>query len=488
MHSTSESATRPNKRSRTNDGAISRRTTRRSPDGQAAGPVIIYRSTNATINDPHQLVGSRLEPIIEDLASQPKSLQTTLIEIQHSMLDKLATIKQRMKSSLRFTKPVIDPKTGKESTDEDGAPKTFVPNSCRSKCPVEASSSFKDDPRMVAKLEAAHKDHEAWKTTMSNHAKEVSWLEIEMRVEELREELFDYVTKVARTWFIMYNGKGLVPTSTLSRDEWGHTIAYGIICSFDDTCAEFFHFYSDKSNDVGPTSQDAEMSTDDDRAGDEVSLSGSMKFGNCYLKTTNFDLEAAKKKSDNREGDKATITEILSKTACFVHDTTIKFWNVLSDLELEKEIDAEIKRDLVPKSITAATEAAAHVLDKIDLANPPKPLDDYIDKRIKAGQTKLRRELKNAQRLNCSGDARNQESTPTANGTSSKKVRFKSSNSTTAPLKKGKKKKNGGKKTTPPSQDPKAATPKGTSNQKKAKSGSQGGPKKGGRQSGAARR
>ena len=120
--------------------------------------------------------------------------------------------------------------------------------------------------------------------------------------------------------------------------------------------------------------------------------------------------------------------------------------------------------------------------------SPPEPLDNYIDKRIKAEHTKLQRELKNAQRLNCSGDARNQESTPTENGTSSKKVRFKPSTSTTAPLKKGKKKKNGGKKTTPPSQDPKAATAKGTSNPKKAKSGSQGGPKKGGRPSGAARR
>ena len=274
MPSTSESATRPNKRSRSDDDAISRRTTRRSPDGQAAGPVITYRPSNANIDDPHQLVGSRLELIIEDLASQPKSLQTTLIEFQHSMLDKLATIKQRKKSSLRFTKPVIDPKTKKVSTDENGAPKKFVPNSCRSKCPVEASSSFKDDPRMVVKLEAAHKDHEAWKTKMSLHAKEVSWLEIEMREEELREDFFNYVTKVARTWFIMYDGRGLVPTSTLNRDEWGHTIAYGIICSLDATCAEFFNFFSDRS--------DEEMSIDDG-AGDEVSLSGSMKFGDSYL-------------------------------------------------------------------------------------------------------------------------------------------------------------------------------------------------------------
>ena len=125
-------------------------------------------------------------------------------------------------------------------------------------------------------------------------------------------------------------------------------------------------------------------------------------------------------------------------------------------------------------------------MDQIDLANPPKPLDDYIDKRIKAGQTKLRRELKNAQRLNCSGDAKNQESTPTENGTSSKKVRFDPSTSAKAPSKKDNKKKKGGKKTGPPDREPNGATKKGTS--KKTKSGSQGGPKKGGKPSGAARR
>ena len=119
--------------------------------------------------------------------------------------------------------------------------------------------------------------------------------------------------------------------------------------------------------------------------------------------------------------------------------------------------------------------------------NPPKPLDDYINnKRIKAGQAKPRRELKNAQRLNCLSDAKNQESTPTENGTSSKKVRFDPSTSAKAPSKKDKKKKKGGNKTGPPDLEPNGTTKKGTT--KKTKSGSLGGPKKGGKPSGAARR
>ena len=46
-------------------------------------------------------------------------------------------------------------------------------------------------------------------------------------------------------------------------------------------------------------------------------------------------------------------------------------------------MDAEFKRDPIPKSITAATEAPAQVLDQINLVNPPKPIDDFIEERIK---------------------------------------------------------------------------------------------------------
>ena len=487
MPSTSESATRSNKRSRTNDGATSRRTTRRSPDGQAAGPAIVERS-NANIADPHHIVGSRLEPIIEDLASQPKSLQTTIIEFQNSMLDKLVIIKQRKLSSLRFTKPVTDPKTGKGLTDENGEPKKFVPNSCRSKCPVEAPTSFRDDPRMAARLEAAHKDHEAWKTTMSNHAKEVSWLEITLREEEMRGEFFKYITTVSRAWFIAHNARNPDQTSSFSRDEWGHMIAYGIISSLGSACAEFFDFYTDSPD--TPHAMSEEEDGDSNTGYSEVGhdpISGATKLGDCYLEVSKFDLDATKKKSEDQVRDALVVNELVGKILNFVRNTTIKFWIEIDRLRVEKEIEAEIKRDLIPKSITAATEATAQVLDQIDLANPSKPLEDYIDKRIKAGQTKLRRELKNAQRLNCSGDAKNQESTPTENGTSSKKVRFDPSTSAKAPLKKkDKKKKKGGKKTGPPDREPNGTTKKGTT--KKTKSGSQGGPKKGGKPSGAARR
>ena len=68
-------------------------------------------------------------------------------------------------------------------------------------------------------------------------------------------------------------------------------------------------------------------------------------------------MEAAKKKSNNHTRDTIVVAELVDKTSSFVHNTTIKFLNEIEQLQVEKEIDTEIKRDLIPKTITTATEA-----------------------------------------------------------------------------------------------------------------------------------
>ena len=491
MSSTSESATGSNKRRRTNGNANNGTTRRTGSDGRAVNhPTSIDNATNPP--DPHQLIGTRLEPIMGDLASQPKKFQTTLIEFQHSMLDKLASIKQRKSSYLRHTKPVIDPKTGEVSLDDDGAPKKFVPNSCRAKCPVEASESFRDDPRVVTKLEAARKEHEAWRLKMAQFCKEMSWLEIEIREEELRKEFFAYTHAVAKSRYMAESRRATIPTqdsaytNAYSKDEWGHLISHEILCTCSDDEAEFFDFFPDDDADDGMNLTEPSAS---EQPTNGAGRNGAAKLGGQYLKDMNFDLEATKKKSKHPVKDKATITELVAKTATFVRHSTISFW-IERDLEaIEREIDAELEREFKPKSITKATEAAALVLDQIDLANPPKPLDDYIDKRIKEGNTKLRRELRNAKRLNCSGDNATQESKPTKNGTSSKKVRFESSTtSSNAPSKKKKKKKVKKATAAPSNQNPPTPPKKKSKKPKKKDTGSRGGSKGGGNPKGAGRR
>ena len=56
--------------------------------------------------------------------------------------------------------------------------------------------------------------------------------------------------------------------------------------------------------------------------------------------------------------------------------------------------NAILKAKRETKLTTSATDKTSHILSEIDLANPPKELDDYIDKRQNSQIAKLRRKLK----------------------------------------------------------------------------------------------
>ena len=107
--------------------------------------------------------------------------------------------------------------------------------------------------------------------------------------------------------------------------------------------------------------------------------------------------------------DMATATKLVHKTTTFMTRSTIKFWNITNRLAIEKEIDSKIEKKFKPKAITEATKAEVQVLDKIDLVNPLKTLEDYMDKRIKVRLTKLQQEIKNTNCLNYLGDTKTQE-------------------------------------------------------------------------------
>ena len=173
--------------------------------------------------------------------------------------------------------------------------------------------------------------------------------------------------------------------------------------------------------------------------------------------------------------------------------STFGLWDAIRGADKDRRINAAIKKAFEPVAIATATEDTATVLDRIDLANPPKPLDDYIDKRLKVGLEKAKRELKNSQKKNYSGDTKNQASTPTKRGTSSKRVHFDPSSKAHG---NGTKKKKGNEKANAkgnvkakPSSTP--TKPKHTNKQGskgKGKSASQGGPKSRGNKKGAERR
>ena len=160
--------------------------------------------------------------------------------------------------------------------------------------------------------------------------------------------------------------------------------------------------------------------------------------------------------------------------------------------------------ELEPPAITKATAAVSFMMEGIDLANPPAELEDFLKVRFDQHTKPLRDELsklKRDKRLNSSGAAKNQASTPTKNGGGSKKGGAQTTTSKPAKdKKKGKKKKAAiqpAKITTPhlaanPTNSKKikdkAKRAKFKSKSKKAGGNSQGESNKGGKGKGAVRR
>ena len=107
MHpnSTSESTPRAKKRRRGNDkdnDAHQAQNPRRSTQRQTI-------DTATEVNDPHHLLGTRLEPIMETLAAQPEDFQTYIIKSSRSMLEWIDKIKLHRSNSKIYYTPIIDP-------------------------------------------------------------------------------------------------------------------------------------------------------------------------------------------------------------------------------------------------------------------------------------------------------------------------------------------------------------------------------------------
>ena len=434
MPSTTDSATGTNKRRRANGSRANRRTTAPATAEAAAKPV--------APNDPFQLLGTRLEPIMKVLASQPTSLQTHIITKTNVMLDLLATIRQRGESHTRFGKPMTDATSGAVLKDDEGKAKEFVPNSCRDKCPIKPSQQSNDDDDMKTLLEAANKDHEAWKTAMSNHAKNVSELEISIRNEKLRKLFYEFVKDLALTTVITHEitSGGFPAGNALTTPEITHVTAYSVLDTFSEDDASFIGF------------------------NDTMERTASNQLAQDYAKVMSFDVAATKNKAIvNRDG--VIVLHAVEILKVLVPSLTTNLWKSIQDQERKSKINAAIKLALAPAAKKTATEEVEAALANLDVANPTKSLLDLIDKRTKAGLDKIKADMKRDLRKNYLAGSKNQELTPIKNGQRSKKAstaatssKTKKKNATPKRPEKGTPRNNGG------------ATPK----QKKKKRGQRG--------------
>ena len=122
-----------------------------------------------------------------------------------------------------------------------------------------------------------------------------------------------------------------------------------------------------------------------------------------------------------RDEDMEFLTPIVTKLLTDVPNFTTVLWNLDDERDVNRKINAEIKKELEKAAIVESTEDVQDELDGIDLTDEPKDrLRDFIDKRVREGLDKKTVQFKKAMRKNSLGEAKNQTSKPTASGTKSK--------------------------------------------------------------------
>ena len=109
-------------------------------------------------------------------------------------------------------------------------------------------------------------------------------------------------------------------------------------------------------------------------------------FANDYLEINNTKFTETIALVNDK--DKQLHQALLNKTSSILDAMTFKIWVDIEAKELEDKINADIKVELEPPAITKATVAVSYC---IDLANPPKELEDFLKVRFDQ-HTKLLRD------------------------------------------------------------------------------------------------
>ena len=116
-----------------------------------------------------KIKGTKLEPLMFLLATQPDSLHDTITSTSKEVLALSTKISQRGVSHLRFNEPMINPDDrGKPVLDpEANEPQTiaFIPRSIRTKNLCRTSANVNEDLQLIDALKATQDDHKAYLTT-----------------------------------------------------------------------------------------------------------------------------------------------------------------------------------------------------------------------------------------------------------------------------------------------------------------------------------
>ena len=370
-------ATSANKRQRSDDAPASNR--------PSAAP-----SASATL-DP------RLLYIQGVLASQPEQLRDTIISKSLEMLDLRANIKQREENLRRFDQPLKDPKTGAIILDETGKARPFIPNSLRIKCPITASGSSANEPKMQDLLAAAKSAHEEHIAALSQYAQDVATLEIDLRKKQLRHLSFRLLEKMALAHDVVNEittgdlPDGLALTQTERISKIVHDVLTGALPTVSTALA---------------------MVTGAELAADYCTLS---LFRNtaCLTKMTEPD----------KEFMQPTITTLKS----LLPSLTCSLWEFNDTQDRTRRVDAALRKALAIPAIIDSTDMVDLTINDRSgegTSTAPSTLSksiiDTIRHEIKRGEARRESRLLKQLRKNTSGDGKSNHPPPTKSGHKSK--------------------------------------------------------------------
>ena len=363
--------------------------------GSAAAPM--------TSDEDHKIsvltstLGPRLAPMIGILVSQPTELNEPLISKSKEMLKLIASIQQRIESSRRFDKQVVDPETNQPLLDSDGNPKPFIPNSCRAKCPVQATGLHNDDPEILGVLKNADIEWEACRLKMADFAKNVAKLEIKNRQKQLTVLVHELATTFALGLVITKQTRTSPIGLTFDRKELAAKAIYDAFGDLPTNLAAFLAI----------------------PAGDTIQGDFAK-----HTKFVNADIEDKISESDSQ-----FIKSIANELHQSIPAMTINIWQREEQLGRDRQVNSELRKAFKPK---AQAKANRDVEEALELLTPQTRdcISEAARQSARAEANKIFQQQAKSLRKKYLGDVKAPTSGPINNGRQSRNDSNKSSSPT----------------------------------------------------------
>ena len=304
----------------------------------------------------------------------------------------------------------------------------------RLKNPINSSKKYKDDERIKAKEEETQRQHEEWQAKMAARAKKRAQLEINLRVEYLKKTFYSLGFDIASVWCVIYSirrdTKVTIAASSFSESKFSHQAVHKIISDLSEPRANVFgfkipvaerrpaHGTRRTANPAGLTptglteTEDANFVSTPNPADETTHILGQQSptsptevinignhstsaMANDYLSFAGAAFSLVKTTTNMSINDRTILRDIVLEMKDFLINITFKLWDNIDDKDEAAKINAALKAKRQLKRVADATANFSQMLSNVDLANPPKDLDNDIDKRHKKQVANLRHKLKN---------------------------------------------------------------------------------------------